>query len=161
VDTLNPDLKLHPIGASVRTLGTQLKMFHLVVVVIDPYTHESAWILDVAERILTNFANASCRVGWVVTSDEYDATAFLGPLAERHITFLDPDREFVSALGVDYLPALVHLDHAAEVANLAQGWDPAEWRDAADSIAEVMGWSSLTIPRTGDPVAFKGSPSKG
>ena len=37
-------------------------MFHLAIVVLDPYTYESSWILDTATRVLRNFAAADCRV---------------------------------------------------------------------------------------------------
>ena len=160
VKTLNPDIQLRPIGAAERTVAKQLKMFHLAVIVIDPYTNESAWILDVAQRVLENFANASCRVGWVITADEYDAKAFLGPLAERFMTFLDPNRELVAELGLSTIPALVHVDHDFNAA-IAEGWNPEEWRTITDNLANVMGWSGLTLPKPGDPVAFPGSPAKG
>lgn len=136
-------------------------MFHLLVAVIDPYTNESAWILPVAERVLTNFQNADCRVGWVVTADEYDAKAFLGPLADEHLTFVDRDREFVKALELKRLPALVHVAHDLSVPGLAQGWNPEEWRSIVDQLADDTGWNSTNIPIAGDPVPFDGSPADG
>ncbi len=48
-------------------------MFHLVVVVLDPYTYESSWILDTATRVLRAYAGADCRVAFLVTADEADA----------------------------------------------------------------------------------------
>ena len=48
-----------PIQGEGRTLEQWLTTFHLVSVVIDPYTNESAWILDTAARIMRNFTGAA------------------------------------------------------------------------------------------------------
>ena len=42
------DLTLTPIQGEGRTLEQWLTTFHLVSVLVDPYTNESAWILDTA-----------------------------------------------------------------------------------------------------------------
>ena len=67
-------------------------MFHLVAVVLDPYTYESSWILSTATRVLREYAGADCRVAFIVTADVDDANQFLGPLAEEFLVFVDPDR---------------------------------------------------------------------
>src|SRR5690606_40739296 len=109
---------------------------HLAAVVLDPYTYESAWLLETAGRILEHFRGADCRIAFVVTADADDAREFLGPWAERVLTFADPDRELVKALGLDELPAFVHLRHDRSVAALAEGWDPAAWREATGERSE-------------------------
>lgn len=136
-------------------------MFHLVTVVLDPYTYESSWILETAGRILDEFAGADCRAAWVLTADERDAEAFLGPWRERLLTFCDPERKFVSGLGIEEIPALVHIGPDLSVVGVAQGWDPAAWRAITDNLAKVMHWSRPTLPKPGDPVAFAGSPAAG
>ncbi|MEZ5321965.1 MAG: hypothetical protein R2698_07835 [Microthrixaceae bacterium] len=159
--TLPGDLVLHPLGGEPRTLDEQVTLFHLVAVVVDPYTYESAWILDTGARILAEFAGADCRVAWIVTADEKGARTFLGPLADRAMTFVDPDREFVKALGAKELPALVHLGVDHSVLGMAEGWDPATWRPIAENIAKTMSWQSPHIPATGDPSAYDGTPALG
>ena len=67
VTTAPADLSITALGGEPRTLREWVTTFHLVVVAIDPYTDQSAWILDTADRILTNFREADCRVAWLVT----------------------------------------------------------------------------------------------
>ena len=105
------ELTLTPLKGEGRTVEEWLTVFHLVSVVVDPYTNESAWVLDVAARILRDFSDAAVRVNWIVTADADDARAFLGPLASEFLTFADPDRDAVKALGLERLPGLrVHPD---------------------------------------------------
>jgi len=73
-----PDTILRPINAPARPLLQYLTTFHLVVVAVDPFTNESAWILETAARVLTIFSEADCRVGWVVAGDPDECRQFLG-----------------------------------------------------------------------------------
>ena len=57
--------------------------FPLVPVVLDPYTNESAWILDTARRVLDHFKGAGCRPCWIVTCPIEDARTYLGPYADE------------------------------------------------------------------------------
>lgn len=150
---------MHPLGGAERTLDEQLKLFQLVAVVLDPYTYESAWLLETATRILHHFSGADCRTAFVVTTDEDGAKAFLGPLTESTMVFCDPDRHFVKAIGATTLPAFVHLDHTRSVVGLAQGWDPHQWAPIAHALATTMSWTAPPIPWTGDPSPYEGSPS--
>lgn len=136
-------------------------MFHLVAVVLDPYTYESSWILETAGRILDEFYEADCRTAWIITADEKDATAFLGPWRDRMLTFCDPERKAVTGLGLDELPALVHIGPDLSLIGKAEGWQPAEWREITDNLARMMSWSRPNFPRPGDPVPFVGSPAEG
>ena len=54
-------LELTPLDGDPRSLGDYMTTFPLVPVVLDPYTNESAWILDTAHRVLTHFKGAGCR----------------------------------------------------------------------------------------------------
>lgn len=159
--TVSADLQLDPIGASPLTMSDQVTMFHLVTVALDPYTYESAWILETAGRILEEFVGADCRVAWLVTADEKDATAFLGPWAERFLTFADPERTVVAGLGIEEIPALVHVGNDLSIIGKADGWDPEEWKPITDNLAKMMSWSKPVFPKPGDPLAFAGSPAKG
>lgn len=152
------DLMLRPLKGGERTLNSHLSMFSLVTVVLDPYTHESAWVLDAATRTLRHFSAADVRPAWVVTADEYDTKAFLGPLADELLTFVDPEATFAKAAGADSLPALVHVNMRCEVEGIACGWNPPEWREVIDGLAKAMAWSPIATPQIGDPVAFEGTP---
>lgn len=136
-------------------------MFHLASVVIDPYTVESAWVLPVAARLLRSFSGASARVNFLVTAPEADARAFLGPLADEFLVFLDPDRAVVRALGLEHLPAYVFLLEDGTVGAATEGWDPHAWAKVSDVIAETTSWSRPTPRLAGEPAAFPGSPALG
>lgn len=142
-------------------MSDQVTMFHLVTVALDPYTYESAWILETAGRILEEFVGADCRVAWLVTAEEKDAKAFLGPWAERFLTFADPERTVVAGLGIEEIPALVHVGNDLSIIGKADGWDPEEWKPITDNLAKMMSWSKPVFPKPGDPLAFAGSPAKG
>ena len=92
-----------------RPLPEWLTTFQLVTVVLDPFTYESGWIIDTAGRVLRTFEGADCRVGWIVTGTADEARQFLGPWANEMLTFVDPDRAVVKALGVERLPTLLHV----------------------------------------------------
>jgi hypothetical protein len=155
------DLQLRPLDGEPRTLDAWLTTFHLAVVILDPYTYESAWLLETAGRILEDFRGADCRIAFVVTTDADDAREFLGPWAQRMLTFTDPDRDLVKAIGVNELPAFVHLRQDRSVAALAEGWDPLEWRNAVSELARAMSWTRPNIPAPGDPKPYPGSPALG
>ncbi len=155
------DLQLAPINGEPRTIAEWLVTFQLAVVVLDPFTNESSWLLETAGRVLTHFTGADCRCAFVVTGTADEARQFLGPWADRVLTFADPDRELVKGLGLDELPAFVHLRQDGAVANVAEGWDPVEWRNVATRLAKDMSWSRPLIPGAGDPKPYAGSPAAG
>ena len=152
------DLVLTPAKGKPRTLREQLAIFHLVLCVVDPYGRPSAWIIETAARILTVFEQADCRVGWLVTGNAAEAGSFLGPWSKELLTFVDPDRTAVRALGIKALPALVHLGADGTVVGAAEGWDPAQWRAVASNLAKMMRWSAPVIPSPRDPGPFAGAP---
>lgn len=155
------DLALTPMRGKSRPLGEWLTNFHLCVVVLDPYTNESAWALESAGRVLLTYAAADVRVGWVVTAPPEDAERFLGPWSERLLTFVDPDRALVKALELEQLPALVHINMSGAVEGAAEAWDPAVWRDVFENLSRLLSWTVPALPVPGDPVAFAGSPALG
>ncbi len=155
------DLDLTTVDDEKRTVAEWLTNFHLLLVCLDPYTSESAWVLDPAERILTVFKEADVRVAWLVTSDADGARTFLGPLARRYLTFADPDRAAVKGMGLERLPALVWLKTDLTIGGASEGWEPGEWKAICDRLAEVMSWKSPLIPERGDPAAFAGTPAAG
>ncbi|HTN99449.1 MAG TPA: hypothetical protein VL068_02140 [Microthrixaceae bacterium] len=159
--TLSADLMIQPIGREPLKVADQVTMFHLALVVLDPYTYESSWVLETAGRILTEFGEADCRAGWLVTADDKDTKAFLGPWADSLMTFCDPERTTVKGMGIETLPALIHIGNDESVIGKSEGWDPDGWREITDNLATMMSWSRPLIPITGDPVPFEGSPAQG
>ncbi len=160
---LPADLMLTPLqdGAlgTGRPVMEWLTTFHLASVVLDPYTNESSWILRTATRVLTEFRDCDVRINLVVTSGAADAATFLGPLAEQFLVFCDPNREVVKAMGLTSLPAFALTRVDGVVDAVAEGWNPKEWEQVADSIAKITKWSSIELPVAGDPVPFRGSPA--
>ena len=155
------DVLLSPINGEPRTLAEWLTTFQLAAVVLDPFTNESSWILDTAGRVLLHFREADCRVAFIVTGTADEARQFLGPWADKVLTFADPDRASVRGLGLNELPAFVHIRGDRTVAAAAEGWDPEEWRKVAASLAENNSWSTPLIPADGDPSPYAGSAAAG
>lgn len=155
------DVVLAPINGEPHTLREWLTTFHLAVVCLDPYTYESAWLIDSAGRILRVFEEADCRVAWLVTAEADDAKKFLGPWSDEILTFADPDRAFVESAGLERLPAFCHVALDGSLAGVAEGWDPEEWDTVSKNLARIMSWRSPLIPGPGDPVPFPGTPATG
>ncbi len=153
------DLLLTPIKGDARTVAQWVTTFHLALIVVDPFTYESAWLLDEGGRILSTFSAADVRVGWLVTGTADEARQFLGPWARDLLTFVDPDRTAVKALGLETLPAWVHIDMAGHVAEAVEGWRPDEWRPALHALARVLSWTTPALPGPNAPGPFPGSPA--
>lgn len=158
---LPDDLQLRPLDGEPRDLSEWLTTFHLASVVLDPYTNESSWVLKTAVRILEEFRGSHARVNFVVTADDDDARAFMGPLADEFLVFCDADRSVVRALGLETLPAFVFVRVDGEVVATAEGWDPDSWIAVAEAIATTTSWNLPTIPAAGDPRAFAGTSAAG
>lgn len=158
---LPPDLMLDPLTAEARTITEWTTNFHLAMVVLDPFTYESAWILETAGRVLREFAPADCRCCFLVTGSPAEAKQFLGPWAEEFLTYTDPERKAVEAMGLERLPAFVHVNQRPAVESVAEGWSPESWREVADELSRYMGWTKLAIPKGSDPAPYEGSPALG
>jgi hypothetical protein len=153
------DLTLTPLVGEPRPLGEWLTTFHLATVALDPYTNESAWILPTAVRILEGLRGSDARVNLLVTAPEDDVRLFLGPLVKRFLVFVDGDRAAVKALGLEALPAFVFIRVDGTVPAAAEGWNPADWRAVAETIAATTAWEAPDIPLVGDPGPFRGTPA--
>jgi hypothetical protein len=153
------DLVLTPLGGEGRPLSEWLTTFHLATVALDPYTNESAWILTTAVRILEGLRGSDARVNLLVTAPEDDVRMFLGPLITQFLVFVDDDRAAVKALGLESLPAFVFIRVDGTVPAAAEGWNPAEWRAVAATIASTTAWEAPDIPLVGDPGPFHGTPA--
>lgn len=155
------DVNLQAIDRDPVTLGEWLVTFQMAAVVLDPYTHESAWILDTARRILGHFRGADCRVCFIVEGTTDEAYQFLGPITEEVLTLADPDRGIAKGAELEQLPAFLHIAQEGTVVGRAEGWNPLAWREVAEGLARRMSWTHPLVPATGDPVAYPGSPALG
>ncbi len=155
-----PDIVLDSLRGEGYPLRDWLTSYPLLLVGIDPYTHESAWILETAGRFLDHFSPSDIRVGWLATTDDDGCRQFLGPWCERFLTFPDPEREAVLAFGVERLPSLIHIRSDGHL-TVANGWDPEAWRAIAADLAKILSWNRPQIPRPGDPTPYAGTPVKG
>jgi hypothetical protein len=158
---VNGDLQLAPLTGPARSLADWTTNFHLAVVVLDPFTYESSWILDTAVRILRVYAEADCRTCFLVTATPDEARQFLGPLAREFLVLTDPERIAVKAMALEHLPAFVHINQLHAIETKAEGWDPDAWRRVAERLAVLMSWRRPTIPVASDPVPFDGTPALG
>ncbi len=153
------DVDLTPIGSQARPFEEWLTTFPIAAVVLDPYTYESSWILDTARRILITYKGAGCRTCWIIGCGAEDARRFLGPYADELLTFVDPERQAIAALGLEQLPAFVLVLQDGSVTASAEGWNPSKWREVASSISDLTSWNRPVIGDAGDPGPFPGTPA--
>lgn len=154
------DLVLTPLTGKGFPLSAWLVQYHLLLVALDPFTNESAWLLDTSVRVLETFEQADCRVGFVMAgADADESRQFLGPHARTILTFPDPNRTIVKSLGFDRLPAIVHLAMDGKVVSAAEGWNPDTWQSVTDELARMMRWTGPVLPHPSDPGSFEGTPA--
>ena len=53
------DMRLTPINGETKTIADWLTTFQLAAVVLDPFTNDSAWIIDTAGRSLRTYRRSS------------------------------------------------------------------------------------------------------
>lgn len=157
VATLNSDPELNPINGEARPFSDWLTTFPMLVGAIDPYTHESSWLLDTVKRIFHHYSGAGVRVAWMATGPVDGVKSFLGPYGEEFLAFADEDRSAVKAIGLSTLPALALVRQDGEIIGSAEGWDPKGWRAITDLLAEQTGWSALQVPGAKDPAPYPGT----
>ena len=85
VAALDGDPELDPINGDSRPFSDWLTTFPMLVAAIDPYTHESSWLLDTVHRVFSHFRGAGVRVVWLATADPEGTRSFLGPYAEEFL----------------------------------------------------------------------------
>jgi len=161
VTQLNPELTLTAVGGETRTIGEWTTTFQLLTVIIDPYTQESAWLLETAGRFLEHFREAAVRCTWTVTADEEDAKRFLGPWADRFLVHCDADRSFVKELGIERTPAVGYIRQDRAIIATTEGWNPREWEQLGALVGQVTSWSVPKLPGPADPGDFEGAPAQG
>ena len=154
------DIELGTLHDQSQTLAQWLTLFNLLGVVIDPYTDHSGWVIPTAARIFDHYVEADVRCGFIVLSDAPGARDYLGPYADRYLVLTDNDRALVKSIGLERIPALVHLRQDATIVSLAEGWDPDTWNDVLRSLEDVLAWRSQPqLPLPGDPGPYEGTPA--
>lgn len=152
--TISTDVQLTALNGRSKTLEEWLTTFHLAVVALDPFANEGAWILPIADRVLTHFAQADVRTALLLPATADECRLFLGPVANRTLVFADPDSTAIKALGFDRLPTFAHIAMDGTLEAKTEGWQPKEWQSIADHLSEVMSWTPTVVERDGDPAAF-------
>ena len=155
----NPDpmLELTTSGGVTRTLDDWSTMFQLCLIVL-PARHEAAAWIPVAQRIFATFGDSDCRCAFVVTGSADVTRRVLGQAERDDVTFIDPDQALVTSLGLERLPAFVHLRQDTTVAAAAEGWNPAEWQVVAREIAKAMAWTYPELTGPNIPPRTEGWP---
>jgi hypothetical protein len=156
----DPTLKLSTSRGVTRTVDDWTTMFHLCLVVLPGRPEGAAWV-PVAERIFATLGDADCRCAFVVTGGELVARRLLGEVEGRVMTFVDPESAFVRSLGLERLPAFVHLRQDTALVTAAEGWDPREWQRVARAVGEAMAWTVPEVAGPGDPRPTPGWPISG
>ena len=154
----DPSLKLTSLKGVTRTLDDWATMFHLTLVILPSRPEASDWV-PVARRIFRVFRDADCRAGYCVTGPPTVARRILADAADEVLVFVDPDRALVQSLGLERLPAFVHLAQDTSLVAAAEGWDPREWQQVARAVSKAMAWSVPEVAGRGDPAATPGWPA--
>ena len=120
----DPSLELTSSKGVTRTLDDWATMFHLCLVILPDRPEASTWV-PVGRRIFAVFGDADCHTAFVVTGNEQIARRILGSAERDVLTFIDPDHAFVRSLGLEHLPAFVHLRQDTTLGDAAEGWNDA------------------------------------
>ena len=153
----DPTLPLSTIAGVTRTVDDWTTMFHLCLVILPDRPEAARWI-PVARRIFDVLGDSDCRTAYVVTATPPIAERILESELGQAMVFVDPDRTFVTSLGLEHLPAFVHIRQDTSIGAAADGWDAGEWQRVAREIAAAMAWSVPDISPPGSviPAATSG-----
>jgi len=151
------EIEITDLTGTSRSLSEWLTTFPLALVVVDPFTYESSWILDTARRLFGEYAAADVRLAFLVTADVEGTRRFLGPVVDEALAFADRDRDLVRSLGLETLPALVAIRQDGQLIGSAEGWDPDSWRTVTEQLSELLSWHRPVLPGPGDPLAYPGT----
>lgn len=154
----DPQLPLTSLKGVTRTLDDWATVFNLAVVML-PARKEASEFVPVVERVFATFGDADVRTVIWVPGPPAIADRILGDVAARYLVFCDPDATLAASLGLERLPAFVHLRQDTTLAASTQGWSPTEWQRVADEIARAVHWTSPVVTGRGDPAPGPGWPA--
>ena len=153
----NPLLTLTSYKGVTRTLDDWATVFNLAIIVL-PDRPEGASFVPVVERIFATFGDSDVRTIVCVPTTPAITKRILGDHVDEWLVWCDADRTFVEGLGLERLPALVHLRQDTTLVNAAQGWSPTEWQRVVDALAKHEHWTSPIVAGRGDPAPTPGWP---
>jgi len=153
----NPDplLQITSYAGVTRTLDDWATVFNLAIAVL-PDRPEGSEFVPVVERIFATFGESDVRTIVCVPSTPAIAKRILGNAVNRWLVWCDPDRAFVTSLGLERLPAFVHLRQNTTLVNATQGWSPSEWQRVVDDLAKFEQWTSPIVAGRRDPAPTPG-----
>jgi len=149
-DSPDPQLPITDLRGTTRTLTEWSTIFHLCLVVL-PDRREAAQWIPVARRIFAVFGDADCHTAYVIPSTPAVARRVLDHAADEAMVFVDPERALVASLGLERLPAFVHLRQDTTLGAVAEGWNPREWQRVARDIAKAMAWTAPDLAEMREP----------
>ena len=150
----DPTLQLSTAAGVTRTLDDWTTMFHLCLVILPDRPEAAQWI-PVARRIFGVLGDSDARTAYVIPSTPAIAQRILGEEEEWSMVFVDPDRTLINSLGLEHLPALVHIRQDTSIGAVAEGWEPDAWQKVARQIAAAMAWSIPDVAPPGTPIPQK------
>lgn len=155
----NPDprVQLTSYKGVTRTLDDWATVFNLAIVVLPPLP-EATGFVPVIERIFATFGDSDVRTIVCVPTTTAITKRILGDALDKWLVWCDPDAVFANSLGLERLPAFVHLRQDTTLVSAAQGWSPSEWQKVADEIARKEHWTSPVVAGRGDPAPTPGWP---
>jgi hypothetical protein len=151
----DPNIELTSITGTTRTLDDWATVFNLAIVVLPPRPEASAWV-PVIRRIYATFGDSDVRTTILVSGPESMARKILGTAADEFLVFCDPDELLATSLGLERLPAFVHLRQDCSLVTSAEGWSVSAWQKVADQIAKSVHWTSPVLAGAGNPPASPG-----
>ena len=63
----------------------------------------------------------------------------------------------MKGVGLETLPAFVHINMAVKPKASREGWNPDGWRKVAANLSRILGWTVPVIPGPNAPAAYPGS----
>lgn len=153
----DPQLTLTSVTGVARTLDDWATVFNLAIVIL-PGRREAEGFVPVVDRMFATFGDSDVRTIVCVSAPPAIARRILGDAADRWLVFCDPDETLAGSLGLERLPAFVHLRQDTTLVSAAQGWSPREWQRVADEIARTQHWTSPLVAGKGDPPPSPGWP---
>ncbi len=125
-----------------RTLDDWATVFNLAIVVLPDRPEGATLPPGRSNASSPRSATATCAPIVCVPSTPAITKRILGDAVDKWLVWCDPDEAFVDSLGLERLPAFVHLRQDTSLVAAAQGWSPTEWQKVADEIARHEHWTS-------------------
>jgi hypothetical protein len=153
----DPSLALTSLKGVTRTLDDWATVFNLAIVLLPARPEAAAWV-PVIDRIYRTFGDSDVRCTVCVSATPAIARRILGDAADAWLVFSDPDEALAKSLGLERLPAFVHLRQDTSLVTAAQGWSTTEWQKVADEIARTKHWTTPIVAGDGNPAPTPGWP---